>query len=374
MQLSCWRRRERWSGAPRARTSRSTRRVPMPSHQLWRSCARCPRCVSFLLASVHHVLNRGTTPGYQASLCMALAVPVTLKTTEEGGNERFDYAVSAMQGYRPNMEDAHAIVLNLDAATGTSFFGVYDGQGGPAVSKYCARHLHTELLRHESFRDNLQTAIERTFLRMDEMMKDRSAGWELSGYGGNDNWKAYRKALRWSLLLPFFCQKPAYPGPENDGCTVCVVLIRGNQIIVGNAGDSRCVLSRNNVAVNLSTDFKPSLPATGHAVTFSERKCHRVDDGIAIAISLGDLLYKDNKDLCPQQQAITAFPEELTQDDQFLIIACNGIWDCQTRHQAVDFIRTQSNTQVAYGMLKHGAQIAKFADKIRYKLSVEDQR
>jgi len=43
---------------------------------------------------------------------MALAVPVTLKTTEEGGNERFDYAVSAMQGYRPNMEDA---VSNLPA-------------------------------------------------------------------------------------------------------------------------------------------------------------------------------------------------------------------------------------------------------------------
>ena len=60
---SCWRRRERWSGAPRARTSGSSRRVPMPSHQLWRPCARCPRCVSFLLASAHHVLNRWTTPG-----------------------------------------------------------------------------------------------------------------------------------------------------------------------------------------------------------------------------------------------------------------------------------------------------------------------
>ncbi|KAG0526503.1 hypothetical protein BDA96_06G151500 [Sorghum bicolor] len=294
---------------------------------------------------------------------MALAVPVTLKTTEEGGNERFDYAVSAMQGYRQNMEDAHAIVLNLDAATGTSFFGVYDGHGGPAVSKYCARHLHTELLRHESFRDNLQTAIEGTFLRMDEMMKDRSAGWELSGYGGNDNWKAYKKALRWSLLLPFFCQKPDYPGPENDGCTACVVLMRGNQIIVGNAGDSRCVLSRNNVAVTLSTDFKPSLDAerarivaAGHEVTFSERgNMHRIDDGIAVSRSLGDLLYKDKHDLDPQQQAITAFPEvrteQITQDDQFLIIACDGIWDCLSSQQAVDFIRVYLNSDVGLAFI-----------------------
>ncbi|PWZ43781.1 putative protein phosphatase 2C 42 [Zea mays] len=288
---------------------------------------------------------------------MSLAVPVTLKTTQSGENERLEYAVSAMQGYRLNMEDAHAIVLNLDAATGTSFFGVYDGHGGPAVSKYCARHLHAELRRHESFRDNLQTAIERTFLRMDEMMRDRRAGRELSGYGGNDNWKAYRKAINMSLFLPF-CQKPAYQGPVMDGCTACVVLIRDNRIIVGNAGDSRCVLSRNNQAIDLSTDFKPNLPderqrieAAGHVVTFSERgNVHRIDDGIAVSRSLGDLMYKDNNDLGPVQQAITAFPEvrteEITQDDQFLIIACDGIWDCLTSQQAVDFIRIYSFADV----------------------------
>jgi protein phosphatase 1G len=37
---------------------------------------------------------------------------------------------------------------------------------------------------------------------MDEMMKDRSAGWELSGYGGNDSWRAYRKAMHKSRFLP----------------------------------------------------------------------------------------------------------------------------------------------------------------------------
>jgi hypothetical protein len=43
---------------------------------------------------------------------MSLAVPVTLKTTQSGENERLEYAVSAMQGYRLNMEDA---VSNLPA-------------------------------------------------------------------------------------------------------------------------------------------------------------------------------------------------------------------------------------------------------------------
>jgi protein phosphatase 1G len=48
------------------------------------------------------------------------------------------------------------------------------------------------------------------------------------------------------FVFNVFFQKPPYEGPLNDGCTAIVVLIRDNDIIVGNAGDSRCVLSRNN--------------------------------------------------------------------------------------------------------------------------------
>ncbi|KAF0933529.1 hypothetical protein E2562_018788, partial [Oryza meyeriana var. granulata] len=36
-----------------------------------------------------------------------------------------------------------------------------------------------------------------------------------------------------------------YIPPFYEGSTACVVIIRGNQIIVGNVGDSRCVLSKN---------------------------------------------------------------------------------------------------------------------------------
>ncbi|XP_062185999.1 probable protein phosphatase 2C 42 [Phragmites australis] len=290
---------------------------------------------------------------------MALAVPVTLRTTTHGGNGRLDYAVSAMQGYRENMEDDHATVLDLDTATATSFFGVYDGHGGPAVAKYCAKHLHIELRKHEDFHNNLPNAVEATFLRMDEMLRDRKAGWELSKYGGNEHWRKYRRNLLITYFLPLCVQRLAYVGPEGDGCTACVAIIRGNQIIVGNAGDSRCVLSRNGQAIELSTDHKPNLPDetqriqnAGHEVTVNQDRGNipRIDDGIAISRSIGDLMYKDNASLGPQNQALTALPEirneEITDDTEFLVIACDGIWDCMTSQEVVNYVRLYLNNNV----------------------------
>ncbi|KAG2567203.1 hypothetical protein PVAP13_7NG257000 [Panicum virgatum] len=293
----------------------------------------------------------------------ALSVPVTAMATESGENGRLSYAVSAMQGYRDNMEDAHKAVLNLDAVTATSFFGVYDGHGGPAVSKYCAKHLHNELRKHADFGHDPIAALQRTFLRMDEKMKTRKAAKELCEYGGNEYWENYKKAIHSSRFRFCWAEKPPYDGPISDGCTACVVLIRGNHIIVANAGDSRCVLSRNDHPIALSTDFKPDVPgervrieSAGRSVTVTEARGNipRIDEGIAISRSLGDMTYKDVEGLSPLQQPITALPEvrteDITHDAQFLILACDGIWDCMTNQQAVDFVRMYlaSDVSLAY--------------------------
>jgi serine/threonine protein phosphatase PrpC len=54
---------------------------------------------------------------------------------------------------------------------------------------------------------------------------------------------------------------------------------------------------------------------------------------------LGDLKYKQLKHLQPEQQIITAEPDitifDVQEDDEFFILACDGIWDCLTNQQAV---------------------------------------
>jgi serine/threonine protein phosphatase PrpC len=55
----------------------------------------------------------------------------------------------------------------------------------------------------------------------------------------------------------------------------------------------------------------------------------------------------------PQPQIVTAYPEvttnTLTDGDEFLIIACDGIWDVLTNQQTVDFVRRRlaADTQLS---------------------------
>jgi protein phosphatase 2C family protein 2/3 len=59
--------------------------------------------------------------------------------------------------------------------------------------------------------------------------------------------------------------------------------------------------------------------------------------------ALGDFEFKKNYSLIPQKQVITSDPDvtahEITNEDEFFVLACDGIWDCLTSQQVVDFIR-----------------------------------
>ena len=67
----------------------------------------------------------------------------------------------------------------------------------------------------------------------------------------------------------------------------------------------------------------------------------RVNGIIAISRAVGDWEYK-NAGLKPEENMVTAFPEivieTLRPDHDFMIIACDGIWDCMTSQEAVNFV------------------------------------
>jgi serine/threonine protein phosphatase PrpC len=68
---------------------------------------------------------------------------------------------------------------------------------------------------------------------------------------------------------------------------------------------------------------------------------NRVKGVLNLSRSLGDLEYKSDPKIKMADQMITAMPEvrkEKIDDACFLIIACDGIWDCLTSSEAVDTV------------------------------------
>ena len=58
--------------------------------------------------------------------------------------------------------------------------------------------------------------------------------------------------------------------------------------------------------------------------------------------ALGDLKFKSNQSLKLYEQSVIVVPEitkiELTNDIDFIIMGCDGVWDCVKRQLVSDFV------------------------------------
>lgn len=226
-----------------------------------------------------------------------------------------------MQGWRVSMEDAHAAVLSLlpddkkiDTTTlpKTSFFAVYDGHGGSKASIFAGESLHKILATQESFiSGNYENALKDCFLSTDRAL----------------------------LQDPDFKTDPS-------GCTATTALITKDKIFVANAGDSRTVLGVKGVAKPLSFDHKPQSEGEKARICSAGGFVEdgRVNGNLALSRAIGDFGFKTNPSLPPEEQVVTVMPDvmehEIKQDeDEFLVLACDGIWDCMESQEVIEFVR-----------------------------------
>ncbi|VDL72787.1 unnamed protein product [Nippostrongylus brasiliensis] len=240
-----------------------------------------------------------------------LSEPVTTKESASCINDLFTVGSSCMQGWRINMEDAHTHLLSLPDDPRCAFFAVYDGHGGPKASQFAGINLHKQILQQEDYaQGNLPEALRKGFLALDEQMR------------ADDEMR-----------------------DDVSGATAVVVLVKDDVIHCANVGDSRAVVSVCGEARPLSFDHKPAnekeakrILAAGGWVEFN-----RVNGNLALSRALGDFVFKRNDAIPPEQQIVTAYPdvisENITDDHEFLVLACDGIWDVLSNQEVVDFVR-----------------------------------
>lgn len=193
-----------------------------------------------------------------------------------------------------------------------AFFGVFDGHGGSAVAKFTGTTIHSRLAALDSYKaGDYEKALKTLYLKTDEDLR----------------------------ADPNFFNDPS-------GCTaVSGIISPDGRIIVANSGDSRSVLGYKGEAKPLSFDHKPTnagesarITAAGGFVEFG-----RVNGNLALSRAIGDFEFKQNFALDAEHQIVTADPEihshQIDGEEEFLVLACDGIWDCLSSQQVVDFIR-----------------------------------
>jgi len=240
-----------------------------------------------------------------------LSEPITTKETTSLRNSSMMVASSSMQGWRVSMEDAHQHILELSPEDASaSYFAVFDGHGGAKVAKHAEIHLHRHIVKRKEYKEgNITGAIKEGFLECDRAMK--------SDEDFND---------------------------DLSGCTAVIVLLKGNRLWCGNAGDSRCVAGVAGIAKPLSRDHKPNdlkekerIIAAGGSVDFN-----RVNGNLALSRALGDFLFKMNDRLAQNEQIVISEPDVeecvVTEEWDFIVIACDGIWDVLSNQAVCQFV------------------------------------
>ena len=283
-----------------------------------------------------------------------LTTPNKSKESFDDENSFIRFGSSSMQGWRYRNEDAHINQLNNN---NYDIFGVFDGHGGKEVSQFVKNHFIEEFMKNKNTKyENISESLIETFLKMDELLRTKEGKEELSRLNklsraeddeqdkkdkknsGNDFYK--------------------YLDPKNldncdianiTGCTACVSIVdeKNKKIFFANAGDSRAVICKMGVGYQMSHDHKPDWAKEKNRIYKSGGWVNegRIKGNLNLSRSLGDFEYKQDKNLSAKDQMITAYPEiniELLDDTcEFIILACDGIWDCLTPQEACDFVRNK---------------------------------
>lgn len=154
-----------------------------------------------------------------------------------------------------------------------------------------------------------------------------------------------------------------------SGTTGTIILHRDNKCYVAHVGDSRSVLStrRQNKAkaVNLTDDHKPTVEQERKRIEACGGEVRRLEGDIPFRVFIKNRMYpglamsRAIGDTVGAAVGVIPDPDvscfEIQQDDQFLILATDGVWEFISSQEAVDFVykKTPADVQKAAEFLAY---------------------
>ncbi|KAE8008805.1 hypothetical protein FH972_005280 [Carpinus fangiana] len=251
-----------------------------------------------------------------------------------------------------------------------TFFGVYDGHGGPETSRYVNDHLFQHLKRFTAEQQSMSVDVIR---------------------------KAFQ-ATEDGFLSVVTKQWPMKPQIAAVGSCVLVGVVCSGTLYIANLGDSRAVMGRvvkatgEVLAIQLSVEHNVSIESVRQElhslhpddpqIVVLKHNVWRVKGLIQISRSIGDEYLKKaefnreplyskfrlreplKRPILSSEPTISVHP--LQPHDQFIIFASDGLWEHLSNQEAVDIVQNHQRSGSARRLVKAALQEAAKKREMRY--------
>ncbi|KAL4802117.1 phosphatase 2C-like domain-containing protein [Aspergillus unguis] len=265
--------------------------------------------------------------------------------------------------------------------TDNGYFAIFDGHAGTFAAQWCGKKLH--LILEDVMRKNLNAPVpellDQTFTAVDQQLEKLPVK--------NSGCTAVVSLLRWEDRVPTSnsvtgssaigpaaaaaaksetdSEAVDMPTQNTASTPVASVLpkirenaLRQRVLYTANVGDARVILCRNGKALRLSYDHKGSDENEGRRIANAGGLIlnNRVNGVLAVTRALGDAYIKDLVTGHPYTTETVIQPDL----DEFIILACDGLWDVCSDQEAVELIRNVPDAQEASKILVDHA-LARFS-------------
>lgn len=252
---------------------------------------------------------------------------------QTGNRERkspYDVSVRAIQGSRLYMEDEYFV------GNGGRFVGVFDGHGGGDVSYFLAQNLYNHVkqqMKHQLKRKQWE--------EQDDSEENKSLSLSCLA-------SALRAAFQAVETEVIDKAEMRYQGSTAVAVTIHEEKDGSRTLLSANVGDSRAVLCRGGTALDLTKDHKPNdererarIQAMGEKIEWDNfGKVHRVRN-LSLSRAIGDSFAKP---VVSPEVDIKLF--RVQDDDEFVVVASDGVWDVMTSDQVVKFVKRKIDTLI----------------------------
>uniref|UniRef100_J3LCT9 protein-serine/threonine phosphatase n=2 Tax=Oryza brachyantha TaxID=4533 RepID=J3LCT9_ORYBR len=267
---------------------------------------------------------------------------------------------------------------NFCSREDTIFCGVFDGHGpnGHLVARRVRDLLPIKLGADLGTDEGRQTSSSNIKSNGEEIGSPENMERDAQQ---NGEYPAIFTAFRTSFLRAFHVMDRDLKLHKNIDCffsgtTAVAVLKQGQNLIIGNLGDSRAILGTRDkdnqlMAVQLTVDLKPNIPSEAQRIRQRRGRIFALPEepevarvwlpkynspGLAMARAFGDFCLKD--------YGLISMPEvtyhRISERDEFVVLATDGVWDVLSNTEVVSIVNRATSRASAARLLVESAHRA----------------